>query len=174
MKNKKGTDKIISMYWFVILFLVAAAIVYMAAIFYGEPYDVREIEAHILANQIANCVAEGGYLKENILFDEEFKNNFLEQCDLNFNVEDVYGWKELEQYYLKIEFYTFDPNMQDNLGDLKFDFFEGNINLKDDCDRMGRNFPICVERSFYTLGKDNQKYAVKILSIVRKTEKNVR
>ena len=50
--NKKGTDKIISVYWFTILFIVAGAIVYMAAAFYGEPYDVREIEANILINQI--------------------------------------------------------------------------------------------------------------------------
>lgn len=173
MKNKKGADKIISMYWFVILFLVAAAIVYMAAIFYGAPYDVREIEANILANQIAGCISEGGYLKENVLFNEEFKANFLEECDLNFNVEDAYGWKELEQYYLKIEFYNFEQNMPDNLGALKFDFSTGNINLKNDCSE-GKNFPICVERSFYALGKDNQQYIIKILSIVRKTEKNVR
>jgi hypothetical protein len=118
MKNKKGTDKIISIYWFVILFLVAAAIVYMAAIFYGEPYDVREIEANILVNQIAGCVSEGGYLKENILFNEEFKTNFLEECDLNFNVEDVFGWGELEQYYFKIEIYNFEQDILDNLGDL--------------------------------------------------------
>ena len=165
MKNKKGTDKIISMYWFIILFLLAAAIVYMAGIFYGVPYDVREIEANILTNQIADCVSEGGYLKENILFNEKFKTDFLEECDLNFNVEDVFGWDELEQYYFKIEIYNFEQSISDNLGDLKFDFSTGNINLKDDCGK-GINFPTCVERSFYTLSKDNQQYVVKILSIV--------
>ncbi len=64
--NKLGTDKIISIYWFAILFIVAAAVVYMASVFYGGPADVREIEANILINQVADCVSQGGYLKENI------------------------------------------------------------------------------------------------------------
>ena len=61
MKNKKG-DKIISVYWFAILFIVAAAVVYMAALFYGAPYDARGIESDILTNQIADCLSQGGSL----------------------------------------------------------------------------------------------------------------
>jgi len=169
-KNKKGTDKILSVYWFAILFIVAAAIVYMVILFYGKPYDVREIESRILTNQIADCLSEGGYLKENILGNEDFKNNFLKECHLNFDVEDVYDWKELGQYYIEIKFYDFNQNL-----DLNFDISEGNINLKENCDKEGENFPFCSERSFYTLDKNNKnkQYEIKILSIVRKTEKNV-
>jgi len=84
MKNKKGSDKILSIYWFAVLFIVAAAIIYMVIIFYGAPYNTRGIEEEILMDQISDCLSEGGYLKENILDDEFFKNNFLERCNLNF------------------------------------------------------------------------------------------
>ena len=167
-KNKKGTDKILPVYWFAILFIVAAAIVYMVMLFYGKPYDVREVEARILTNNIADCLSEGGYLKENILGNEDFKNNFSKKCNLNFDVEDVYGWEELGQYYIEIKLYDFNQNL-----DLNFDMFEGNINLKENCDKKGENFPFCLERSFYTLDKNNKQYTIKLLLIVRKTEKNV-
>src|SRR3990167_8995579 len=104
--NKTGTDKIISVYWFVILFIVAAAIAYMVISFYGKPYDVRELEANALTNRIADCVSQNGYLREETL-SEGFKENLLASCDLNFEVEDAYGWKEQEQYYIEIEIVDF-------------------------------------------------------------------
>ena len=93
--NKKG-DKIISVYWFAILFIVAAAIDYMVVIFYGKPYDIRDVEESILINQIADCLAEGGYLKKEVFDNGNFllnESNFLQTCHLNFDVEDIYGWK---------------------------------------------------------------------------------
>ncbi len=149
MKNKRG-DKIISVYWFVILFLVAGAIVYMAALFYGAPYDARDVESEILTNHIADCLSQGGYLKENIL--DSIQNNFLEECDLNFAVEDVYGWGETSagsresgfggggasgsfgeaqaQYYVEIGVYDFFQEAEDSIGDRILNIVEGNINLK--------------------------------------------
>lgn len=127
--NKRG-DKIISVYWFAILFIVTAAVVYMASLFYGAPYDVREIEANILTEHIADCLAEGGYLRGGILNNENFANNFLEECNLTFNVEDVYGWKEQEQYYLSVGFYEFDQNASSGFGNRIFNITKGNVNLK--------------------------------------------
>jgi hypothetical protein len=167
--NKKGGDKIISVYWFAILFIVAAAIVYMVFIFYGGPYNVRNLEANLLTNKISNCLSEAGYLKENILGNSDFEENFLESCDLKFEVEDVYGWREQEQYYIKINFYNFEEE------ESIFEVSEGNENLLDFCDLKGESLPFCLEREFYTLDKENKNnaYTVKILSVIRKTEKNV-
>ncbi len=123
--NKKGTDKLISVYWFAILFIVASAVVYMTVAFYGKPYDVRELEAHALTNHIAGCLSDAGYLKENILGNEDFKNNFLENCNINFDVEDTYDWKEQGQYYVGIEF-----SQEENL---VFEISEGNKNLISSC-----------------------------------------
>ena len=168
--DKYGTDKILSIYWFTILFLVASAIVYMTVSFYGKPYDVRELEANALTNHIADCLSEAGYLKENILGNEDFKNNFLENCNLNFNIEDTYDWREQGQYYIGIEFFQ-----EENL---VFEISEGNKNLISSCgierevekERLAK----CVEREFYSLDSTGNVHSVKILSIVRKTEKNVR
>jgi len=163
--NKKG-DKLISVYWFAILFIVAGGIVYMVSAFYGKPYDVRLAEADILTSKIARCVSEAGYLKEGVLT-EDFKNNFMESCAINFQAEDVYNWREQGQYYVEIEFLDF--NTKQKISQIS----EGNQGLKPDCGLEGKGFPVCVDRKFYSIDKDGNQYQIKILSIVRKTEKNV-
>jgi len=162
--NNKGTDKILSVYWFAILFIVAGGVVYMTALYYGEPYDIREIEANFLINHIADCLSQGGILVDD--WEEINENNFLEKCNLNFNVEDTSGWKD-DQYYVEVDFQYFEGSSAREL------LIAGNVNLEDFCDKKGKSIPVCVERSFYTLDKDNNQYIIKILSVVRKTEKNV-
>lgn len=163
--NKRG-DKIISVYWFVILFIVAASIVYMVNAFYGKPYDVREIEADILTSKIARCISEAGYIKEGVL-EESFKENFMDICELNFQVEDIYGWREQEQYYLMLEFFKL--NQMEEIFSSEY----GNKNLKDFCGFDEKNFPVCLERSFYSLDKNGDQYKINLVSVVRKTDKNV-
>lgn len=165
--NKKGADKIISVYWFVILFIVAAAIVYMTISFYGKPYDVRELEADALTNRVADCISEAGYLKEEALT-QNFKENFLALCGLNFDTEDVYDWKQRGQYYVELEMLNF--NSKERVSDV---ISGGNVNLKEFCSVDEKNFPFCLNKSFYVVDKNNVQYQVNILSVVRKTEKNV-
>ena len=141
--EKRGTDKIISVYWFVILFIVAAAAVYMVAVFYGEGYDIREMEANAMINQIADCITEGNYLKTKEKIDN---GNFMSKCHLNFGEEE-------KEYYVEIE-------------DLEIS--QGNINLNDYCDKKGDKIPKCVERSFYTLDDSE----VKIKVVINKVDKN--
>ena len=163
-KDKKGAE-IISVYWFVILLLVAAGVSYMVFSFYGKPYDVREIEAGLLADKTADCVSYAGYLREGILH-SNFQENFLGKCGLNLEVEDAYRWKEQGQYFLKIEFYDFNQNS------LLLEASAGNINLKNFCNLEGKNFPFCLEREFFSLDKQGNLYTIKIISIIGKTEKN--
>ena len=128
--NKKG-DKLISVYWFAILFIVAGGIVYMTVSFYGAPKDIRGIEANVLTNKVADCLAQGGYIREEVLNEESgFRENFLKECSLNFAVENVYGWREQEQYYVNVAFHEFDDNSPDNFGEKFFEISAGNVNLK--------------------------------------------
>jgi len=126
--DKKGTDKILAVYWFAILIIVVTGIFAMVYIFYNHPYDTREIEAGILANNVADCISEQGKIKSDLVsknkFNENFKNNFLENCHLNFKVEDEFNWQEQGQYYFKINFYT----PKDFLNSI-FNIEEGNKNL---------------------------------------------
>lgn len=165
LKDKKATEKIISVYWFVILFIVAAAIVYMTASFYGKPYDARQIEADLLADNVAKCISEAGYLNEEVL-DPQFTENFLENCNINFNVEDAYGWREQEQYYIELNLADFSS------GEKILEVTAGNAELKSFCNLKGNNLPVCLERSLYVIDKNNNQYQADIFSIIRKTEKN--
>jgi hypothetical protein len=169
--NKKGTEKILAMYWFAILILVAGGIFAMVTVFYGSSYDVRDIEANILADKIADCLSEGGYLKGEV-FDGNFllnETNFLEKCHLNFNTEDK--WEE-EQYYIEINLY----GVEDTTNSV-FNFNYGNNKWLSSCEIQKEeeygNLAKCVEKRFYSLDGEIQ-YLIKILSVVRKTEKNAK
>src|SRR3989338_247793 len=145
--NKTGTDKIISVYWFVILFIVAAAIAYMVISFYGKPYDIRKLEANALTNRVADCVSQTGYLREEVLT-EGFNENLLEQCNLNLEVEDAYGWKEQGQFYAEIEILDFNSKAKVS------EASAGNRNLKDFCEIKGENSPFCLKRSLYVRSEE--------------------
>ena len=100
--DKKG-DKILSIYWFAILVIVAVGIVAMVVVFYGKPYDVRQEESGILTMKISDCLSNGKYINKNIN-----NENILAECHLVLN----------DEYYFEI----------DNLG-----IKQGNSNLKEYC-----------------------------------------
>ena len=161
IKGKKGADKIISVYWFAILFIVAAAMVYMVSSFYGKPFDVREVETGLLSDKIADCISYGGYMQD--------VKDILQDCYFNFNTEDVYGWGQQGQYYLRVDIYDFNADM--NAEPLK-EMTAGNINLVNYCGQKGEGLPNCLDRDLYTIDEQGNQYRINILSIVRKTEKN--
>jgi len=171
--NKKG-DKVLAVYWFAVLILVAGGIFAMVYTFYHHPYDIREIEAEIMINNVADCLSKQGKLNAGLfnesLFDTGFKNNFLVNCHLNFGVEET--WEDIPQYYTEINFY--DAN---DLNTSVFEILEGNKNLISSCEiqeeKEYKKEARCVEKSFFSLHEENL-YLIKILSIVRKTEKNVK
>ncbi|MCL5730012.1 MAG: N-acetylmuramoyl-L-alanine amidase [Candidatus Pacearchaeota archaeon] len=128
-RNKKGADKVLAVYWFLILFIVTGAIIYLASQFYSSPIDVRGLESKLLANQVLNCIAPANYLSASI-FSADFKNNFLQNCHITFNTEDAYDWKSQQQYYLDAEVYRFDSNTPGLIGSLVFNVSAGNPNIK--------------------------------------------
>ena len=181
LKNKKGAEKIISVYWFAILILVAGGIFVMVANFHSSLYDVRELEAEIMINLVSDCISQGGILdgglfvekesnvkEESILIKSNEELKILEKCNLNFDTKD-----EEIQYYLELEFYNFN-NFENSISII----FEGNTNLKSDCEiQKSKEYGTiskCVEKIFYSLDKDKNQFFVKILSIIRKTEKNAK
>ena len=177
--NKKG-DKIISIYWFAILILVASGITIMVLTFYGYPYDIREIEANIMINKVADCLSSQGVLidslfKEDNSFNDDF--DIEKQCHITFKVEDEYDWMQKTQYYVEIKF--LDINSLNEISRIK----QGNNNLIPDCELQEQKIkegkeesklPKCLRGKFYAEDKENKGYIIEILSIVLKGEKNVR
>lgn len=171
MKNKHGAEKVLSIYWFAILIIVAGAIVAMVSLFYGTPYDVREMEANIMSNKAMNCFSENGRLNpglfnENKIFNEYF--NLKEECDF---VLDAEFESERGEYFLEADFY--DINNENVLS-----ISEGNSNLYADCkiqDDKYKKIAQCAEREFYSLSPfDDKLFKIKIISAVGKIEKNVK
>jgi len=158
--NRSGAEKVMSVYWFAILLLVAVGVFIMVYNFYHHPYDVREIEANIIVNNVADCVSNGGVLQSSVL-EPDFATNFLDFCNLNFETDD-----EDPQYYVSLEVSGLSVAS------------EGNRNLISSCgvesEVEDEKLAKCAERSFYSLDSNGNLIEVNILSIVRKTEKNVR
>jgi len=172
--KKKGGAKIIALYWFVILMIVAGGIFAMVYSFYYHPYDVREIEGKIIINQIADCLSNQGELSSE-LFDEEgfsasYKNNFLSECHINFNVEE--SWNKEPQYYFKIDFYK-----SEDLENSVFNILKGSLELVASCEiqeeKEYKREVKCVEDNFFSFNGEDL-YLIKILAIIKKTEKNVK
>ena len=164
--NKTGGEKTISVYWFAILVIVAAAVIYMVVSVYGMPYDIRETESGLLAKNIADCISEGGYLKEKVLGDSSFHENFLKKCNINLETDDFPNSKG--EYYIEVSFYDFDTGKK-----IDSNIIKGNMNLKAGCELKGKTQPVCLNQSFYVIDKEQKKYQIDIITIVNKAEKNV-
>lgn len=163
--NKVGTEKILAIYWFAVLFIVAAAVVYMAVAFYGKPYDVRDIEVNLLINQVVDCMVDAGY----------YNGKNLNLCNLNFDVEKFEEWsseKGKEEYYVEVSVCGFE--LEKGVVGCDDPVPIGNSILKQDCEiQNGGNFSVCLEKSVYTIEKGGAQKIIKIFAGVRKTEKNV-
>jgi hypothetical protein len=182
IKNKRGMEKVVAIYWFAILILVAAGFFAAVYTFYSSPYDVRELEANVLINRVADCLSSEGKLNEKLFkdekFSEEFKSNFKKECNLNFDTFESEFKKEEMQYYVKVNFYDFNEFESPEKSKSLFEIVEGNKNLVSDCkiqekenNEYGR-VAKCSEKILYSLGENDKGYFVKIFSIIRKTEKN--
>lgn len=177
MRNKKGTDKILAIYWFVVLTIVAGGIFAMVYVFYGNPYDVRGVESEVLAERIADCISRQGTINSDFFaggdFNQDIKNTFSERCNFNFNVEE--GYRETMQYFYRVEIYSID-----NLATPVFNFYDGNINWESECyikkdnNKEYARLAKCTEKRFYAVGEGNKQYLIKILSVIGKSEKNVK
>ncbi len=169
--GKKG-DKLISVYWFAILVIVAVGIVLMVNAFYGNPYDVRQVEAGILADNAANCIYYGGQVNPLLfstegVFRPDFRDNFMKICSLNFSVE---GEFTQVPYYLEVNFSNGVGNFANSFG-----IMEGNSNLRPDCNinvANNQNLAQCINKEFFMKTSSGTIYTVKILAVVSKVSEN--
>ena len=74
--NKKGGEKVLSIWWFFVLALIAGGIVIGVAMFYGANVDVRDSEAAILADKLIQCFID------NSMMGDLSSENVYEKCGL--------------------------------------------------------------------------------------------
>lgn len=156
-------EQIISLYWFFILFIVAAAIVYMVMLFYGKPYDVREAEANLLANKISDCLIYGGVIDTGLFSSDDLS----QQCGIDFKIEDTFDWQD-DQYYYLVIVYDFKTREEVVI------FSSERFVWVDSCNSKLDSNPFCIRKEIYAVDSNDRSYLVDIFASVRKTEKNVR
>lgn len=174
ISDKKGEEKMMSVYWFVMIVIIAGAVVAMVSMFYGNPYDVREVEANLMINKFSGCVSDSGNLNEEFLNNSELKGDVsLEQtCGFDFSGSSSEVDNERSDYYLEGRFYDFSS------GKSLENYSAGSRSFKAQCrtqnetqeyDRLVR----CVNRSIYVGNNSESAYEVNVLSVVSKSKENV-
>ena len=169
LKNKRGSSGLLFLYWIAVMTLFAIDFYWVVASFYGAPYDIREVEANLLINRVADCVSYGGRINSNLSFTNitsEKNSLFFDNCPLNFSTGN-----EKIQYYVRINFYKID-----NLNEPVLNLSRGNSDLVPYCSsqetKQYGNLPVCSEKSFYSLDDSDNQYIIKILTIVNRADKN--
>jgi len=159
--NRKGDERVLSLYWFILFIIVAVAIVSAVLIFYSYLLDVRGAEASILADKVIDCLSNDGKL--NVAKLEEVDKNGLESaCNLILKDESKEKYREMKsQYYIQLEV----GGKLIMAGDQDFLAYCGQSSKT--------NIPICFEKKLFVLN-NNEFSSMKIITAVRKVEQNAK
>ncbi len=172
--NRRGTDKVLSVYWFTILIITTVAIVAAVSIFYSSKYDVRGVEGGFLGDKVSDCISKGGKLNYALDGKQLTSDNFMSVCGLNFE-------NQQHDLFVEVSFYDFNSC---NLEDRKCSTLLNNgatvktldVSWISQCNLDSKS-PVCKEKWFYVLqdnpGKEQTKIMVKIFTGVNKAVENV-
>lgn len=137
--DKKGGEKLLSLWWFFMLALIGGFIVLGVVLYYSADTNTNPLEAQILVNKLAECLMRNGKLIDN--FNEI---NITKECRLDGKMFGVGS----SLYF----------NVSINGLDIKKEFIEGIGSFEKDCDIgkkiSGRYFPSCVKQTFFTTYND--------------------
>jgi len=160
--NKRGDERILSLYWFVIFVIIAIAVVSGVYIFFSDPLDTRQIEGSILADKVIGCFVEQGKLSE--VYSGINGGNFEEKCKLVLKDETKEAYKIEDQYYIEFK-----------AGDRTFKYKEeSESRFEPFCDKeeSKKNIPICIKKKLAVLDETGELIFVEVLIGVRKVEQN--
>jgi len=140
----KQAEKLLSIWWFFVLGVIAGGIVIGVLIYSSAEVSIKEAEANVLAERITDCLIDNGYLKEKIL-ERDF--DILDFCNLNSKV-----FEKSSNFYFNISVYDSE--------NLIFNVSKGNPTFEKDCrigmseDIKAEHFPRCFEKQELVLFKD--------------------
>ncbi len=156
MKNKRGGEKLISIWWLIMLAIVGVGITAGVLIHSSANIDVRELEAGILSEKISDCIFENGFLIDEFL-EEGF--DFFEKCRLS---EEIFG---------EGSFYYFNVKVYDESDELINEIRGGDASFEKDCEIQeeveARNYPKCFKKEeniFYYEGNEIEEGRIEILT----------
>jgi cell division protein YceG involved in septum cleavage len=150
MKGKKGGERVMSVYWFVIFIIITTAIVSGVMLFRNKAFDVRNAEADLLSDKMIKCFVESGKLNYEI-WNSLDNSNVLEKCGFVFNGE----------YFVMAKI---------NEKEIK----AGNSDIEPFCElekETEKNVPFCAKKKLMVLNENSNDFILaEIYGGVRKTE----
>jgi len=136
ISNKKGSEKLFSIWWFLVLAIVGVGIVAGVYIFYSSEVDIKEIESEALSNKLIDCVVQQGFL-----IDDFLKADFdvFETCKINKEII------ESGDFYFRISLYDTDKNLFRESLAKGTSAFEVQCEISENSET--KEFPRCLERT---------------------------
>ncbi len=165
MINKKGGERILSIYLFIIYIIISIGIVSGVILFYGSPFDVRIAEAGVLNSKIVDCLVEQGKLKQNVLVDEF---DLLNTCHLNFK-DNTRKYAGEEQYAVDIKLFHLSSCSNFRCSNPIKEFGFGEKDFLQYCYAGGKKIPKCNTEAVYVLNNE-EGMILQITSAVNKIE----
>lgn len=149
-KNKKGIEKMMTIWWFFIWVVIIVAVVVNVAIFVNRDIDYRHVDATILGNKISLCINQ----EKVDLFQENVKENFVKNC--NF-YDDAF---QNGDHAVKIIIYDGDKKIEPEITIGATDMFK-QCEIKENSN--AKQYPECAIKSiFFTKGDKN--YVIDIIT----------
>lgn len=161
LSDKKGAEKLFSIWWFLMLALTAGAMVSAVVIYYSADVDTKTLESDILGEKIMSCVInENGFVKNGFLNDIN-GGFFYSNCKLNMA---AFGMGS--NFYFRVKLFN-------EAGGLVKESQVGKYSLADDClneaGLKAAEYPRCTERTLpveYLLEDGMIRYGkIEILSV---------
>jgi len=160
-RNKKGGEKYLSFWWFLVLIMVGTGVVVGTWLFHGAEIDINGPEAQLLHDKIIMCIVDDGVLKLEVL-DDNF--DIFQFCSLNKVVIENSG------FYLDVAF-SEGTRERIKVGDASFER---------DCGISGelraRYFPNCIKSSTdisYSSDEESDKIKLNVLVASNQRGKNL-
>lgn len=154
MNKKSEGEKVMYIYWFLIIIIISIAVVSAVVHVFGSAIDIREAEASLLKDKAIDCLVNKGELisgNYNALKSGD-DSSLLQTCKISL-ADNTGSYKDSKQYGLKIN----DKEFGDN-------------GLFDFCGIENSDVR-CDEAVIYVLDFGSEKF-LSIKSVVRKKEKN--
>ncbi len=160
--NKKGGEKILSVWWIFVLVVIGGAVVIGVLIYFNADVNIKEFEADILSERIVRCLVDNSYLRQDFL-DGEF--DIFEKCNLKKEV-----FQGTSNFHFKISAYN-----GDNL--LREEVIGGAVSFEKDCEISGaikaRHYPRCSEKNERVLYYDNGEVKEAELNILAGSDQEI-
>lgn len=117
INNKRGGEKLFSIWWFLILGITAVGIGYGVVLFYSQDIDIREFETGLIYSHIGNCIVHN-----NVLVDEVLNEDF-----------DIYSYCHIDKKVFEESFYL-NLVIKDDEENIIKEISIGNLDLRKQCE----------------------------------------